>query len=58
MKLRPLTTCVPFPEEKVVIGINSFGFGGANGHAIVEEYIPAKQPLYIQPYNFNPSKYL
>ncbi len=36
------TTCEPFPERPVVIGINSFGFGGANGHCVVREYAPAQ----------------
>ena len=34
------TTCEPFPERPVVVGINSFGFGGANGHCVVREYRP------------------
>ena len=37
------TTCESFPEHPVVIGINSFGFGGANGHCVVREYQP-EQP--------------
>lgn len=34
------TETEPFPErqEPVFFGINSFGFGGANGHCIVQEY--------------------
>ncbi len=35
------TTCEPFPDRSVVVGINSFGFGGANGHCVVREYRPA-----------------
>ena len=38
--MRVQTTCEPFPETPVVIGINSFGFGGANGHCVVREYRP------------------
>ena len=34
------TACEPFPDRPVVVGINSFGFGGANGHCIVREYRP------------------
>ena len=26
------TECEPFPDHAVVVGINSFGFGGSNGH--------------------------
>ena len=36
------TTLEPFPERPVVIGINSFGFGGANGHCVVREYRPSQ----------------
>ena len=32
------TACEPFPDRPVVVGINSFGFGGANGHCVVREY--------------------
>ena len=38
--MRVQTACEPFPERPVVIGINSFGFGGANGHCVVREYRP------------------
>ncbi|WP_420439577.1 type I polyketide synthase [Candidatus Palauibacter sp.] len=31
----------PFPDRPVVVGINAFGFGGANGHCVVREYRPA-----------------
>ena len=34
------TACEPFPDRPVVVGINSFGFGGANGHCVVREYRP------------------
>ncbi|CAF4908613.1 unnamed protein product, partial [Rotaria socialis] len=41
----------PFPtrknnngkQEPVAIGINSFGMGGNNAHAIVEEYHPSER---------------
>jgi acyl transferase domain-containing protein len=58
MKLQPLSYCVPFPEEKVVIGVNSFGFGGANGHAIIEEYVPNQPSLFSQPSKIDSKKYL
>ena len=40
------TTCEPFPQRPVVVGINSFGFGGANGHCIVRDYRPAEPLRY------------
>ena len=39
----------PFPDQPVVIGINSFGFGGANGHCVVREYRPAQPRLWSMP---------
>jgi Ketoacyl-synthetase C-terminal extension len=49
MNLIPLSTCAPFPAEPVIVGINSFGFGGANGHAVIEEYQQQKEKFYLQP---------
>ena len=40
------TACEPFPERAVVIGINSFGFGGANGHCVVREYRPTHSRIW------------
>ncbi|MYK52239.1 MAG: type I polyketide synthase, partial [Gemmatimonadetes bacterium] len=40
------TTCEPFPEHPVVVGINSFGFGGANGHCVVREYQPEQPRIW------------
>ena len=40
------TVCEPFPENPVVVGINSFGFGGANGHCVVREYQAAQPRLW------------
>ncbi len=39
LKLRVPTTVEPFPEgyEQRIVGINSFGFGGANAHVILAE---------------------
>ena len=46
------TSCEPFPERPVVVGINSFGFGGANGHCVVREYRPSRptsRPVPLAP---------
>ena len=43
------TECEPFPDHPVVIVINSFGFGGANGHCVVREYRPAQPRLWSMP---------
>ena len=40
------TACEPFPERPVVVGINSFGFGGANGHCVVREYRPSQPRIW------------
>ena len=47
--MQVLTTCEPFPERPVVVGINSFGFGGANGHCVVSEYRPAEPRVWSVP---------
>ena len=36
------TECEPFPDRPVVVGVNSFGFGGANGHCVIREYQPSR----------------
>ena len=43
------TSCEPFPERPVVVGINSFGFGGANGHCVVREYRPSQPQAWSVP---------
>ena len=43
------TSCDPFPERPVVVGINSFGFGGANGHCVVREYRPSRRQAWSVP---------
>ena len=47
--MRVQTECEPFPEHPVVVGINSFGFGGANGHCVVREYRPSRPRLWSVP---------
>jgi acyl transferase domain-containing protein len=51
--LHVIQNLVPFPspsidddnDRPVAIGINSFGIGGNNAHAIVEEYRPKQTPI-------------
>ncbi len=43
------TECEPFPERPVTIGINSFGFGGANGHCVIREYRPSQPRIWSVP---------
>ena len=43
------TVCEPFPDRPVVVGINSFGFGGANGHCVVREYRPEQPRVWSLP---------
>ncbi len=43
------TTPEPFPERPVLVGINSFGFGGANGHCVVREYRPSQPRVWSVP---------
>ena len=43
------TGCEPFPDHPVLVGINSFGFGGANGHCVVREYRPEQPRVWSVP---------
>ena len=43
------TKCEPFPDRPVTVGINSFGFGGANGHCVVREYRPEEPRVWSVP---------
>ena len=43
------TDCEPFPDHPVVVGINSFGFGGSNGHCVVREYRPEQSRIWSVP---------
>ncbi len=43
------TECEPFPDHPVVVGINSFGFGGSNGHCVVREYRPEQPRIWSLP---------
>ena len=47
--MRVQTESEPFPDRPVVVGINSFGFGGANGHCVVREYLPGPQRTWSVP---------
>ncbi|KAL4880374.1 putative polyketide synthase [Aspergillus karnatakaensis] len=55
------TTTTPWPPTPDAVrraGVNSFGFGGTNGHVILEQYIPDDLPLsppYQRPYLFKVS---
>ncbi len=49
-KLRVVDKPLPLPEHDVIIGVNSFGFGGTNAHAIIEEYrTPARENTLAAP---------
>ena len=43
------TECEPFPDRPAVFGINSFGFGGANGHCVVREHRPRQPRIWSVP---------
>ena len=48
-RMQVQTECEPFPDHPVVVGINSFGFGGSNGHCVVREYRPERSRTWSLP---------
>lgn len=47
LNLDVVTHYRPLPKtgrKKLVVGVNSFGFGGANAHVLLQEFRPGKQP--------------
>lgn len=37
-------TPLPKTDKPLFMGVNSFGFGGANAHALLQEYLPSENP--------------
>jgi acyl transferase domain-containing protein/NADPH:quinone reductase-like Zn-dependent oxidoreductase/SAM-dependent methyltransferase/acyl carrier protein len=50
LKLRVPTALEPFPKTggTRIVGVNSFGFGGANAHVILKEWPPSPQPEHFE----------
>ena len=46
LNIKPVTEYVPLPDcdRPLRMGVNSFGFGGANAHVLLEEFISAPKP--------------
>jgi acyl transferase domain-containing protein/NADPH:quinone reductase-like Zn-dependent oxidoreductase/SAM-dependent methyltransferase/short-subunit dehydrogenase/acyl carrier protein len=50
LKLRVPTALEPLPKTggTRVVGVNSFGFGGANAHVLLKEWPPRPQPEHLE----------
>ncbi|MDE1175177.1 MAG: SDR family NAD(P)-dependent oxidoreductase [Edaphobacter sp.] len=49
-------TPIPASDRSVIVGVNSFGFGGTNAHLVLEEYCPApaEEDKHAQPEKSTP----
>jgi acyl transferase domain-containing protein/NADPH:quinone reductase-like Zn-dependent oxidoreductase/acyl carrier protein/NADP-dependent 3-hydroxy acid dehydrogenase YdfG/SAM-dependent methyltransferase len=50
--LKPVTEALALGNERLVVGVSAFGFGGTNAHAVLmsyEEEVPVERLLGLQP---------
>lgn len=50
LNLKVVTKPTPFTDtgKPAIVGVNSFGFGGANAHVILEEYVPTPKTAAVE----------
>ena len=40
LNLKVVTECIPIETDRILMGVNNYGFGGSNFHCLLENYIP------------------
>jgi acyl transferase domain-containing protein/NADPH:quinone reductase-like Zn-dependent oxidoreductase/aryl carrier-like protein len=47
LNLKVVTECIPIETDRILMGVNNYGFGGSNFHCLLENYIVPEDEIEI-----------